>query len=128
MKEIIRPKNMYKQSSGRYAIKAGNTIYTSGVVSYDLEGNCFGRGDFLAQLDKCFDNLKKILEASGATMADIVQLNIFVTDIEFFHIDGLGELWAKYLAPAFPPNAGLQVAGLTGEFLVELSAIAVIDG
>jgi enamine deaminase RidA (YjgF/YER057c/UK114 family) len=125
-KEIIRPTNVHEPLGYSHAAKVGNTIYTSGQVSKDLENNLVGKDDFPLQFDTAFENLKKVLEASGATMADIVQLSMFVRDIKFLDMDEVAELWFKHLGPDFPPVTGVQ-AVLQGDYLIEINAKAVIE-
>jgi len=58
-------------------------------------------------------------------MEDIVQLTMYVTD--FSKMDAIDEVWVKYLGPDFPPATGVEVSRLSGDLMVELNAIAVIE-
>ena len=124
-REIIKPTNVHIPPGINLAVKVGNTIYTSGQVAMDLEGNLVGEDDFLVQAEQAFENLKLVLEAAGATMADIVQLSVYVTD--YANMDNIGELWVKYLGPEFPPATGVEVSGLQDGFMIEINAKAVAD-
>jgi 2-iminobutanoate/2-iminopropanoate deaminase len=68
-------------------VQVGDTIYLSGQVSVDGEGRTIGAGDAAAQLRQAYGNVRMVLEAFGATMADIVDETVFVTDIEGFLAD-----------------------------------------
>jgi len=125
-REFISPTNVH-QPEGAYhhAVKVGNTIYTSGQVALDVEGNLVGKGDLPRQFEQAFENLKRVLEAAGATMADVVQLSFYVTD--YSKMADIGDVWVKYLDPTFPPAVAVEVAALQGEFMVEMIATAVVD-
>ncbi|MFH0129495.1 RidA family protein [Variovorax sp. VaC1] len=71
-------------------VQVGDTIYLSGQVSVDGEGHTIGAGDTAAQLRQAYGNVRKVLESFGATMADIVDETLFVTDIEGFLADADG--------------------------------------
>ncbi len=60
----------------------GKTIYIAGQLARDAEGNVVGPGDMRAQLEQTFKNLDACLKAAGATWADVVNTNTFVTDYQ----------------------------------------------
>jgi enamine deaminase RidA (YjgF/YER057c/UK114 family) len=57
-------------------VNKGTTVYVSGQVPINASGNLIGEGDFEAQVEQVFSNLKLAVEAAGGTMADIVKLNL----------------------------------------------------
>lgn len=64
------------------AVKVGDTIYLSGQVSHDETGNIVGKGDMEAQMRQAYQNIKKLLVQYGATMENIVDEILFVTDMD----------------------------------------------
>jgi 2-iminobutanoate/2-iminopropanoate deaminase len=64
------------------AVKIGDTIYVSGQVSHDDDGNIVGRGDMEAQMRQAYANIQKLLVQYGATMENIVDEILFVTDMD----------------------------------------------
>jgi enamine deaminase RidA (YjgF/YER057c/UK114 family) len=64
------------------AVKVDNTIYLSGQVSHDDKGNIVGRGDMEKQMRQAYENIKKVLAQYGATMDNVVDEVLFVTDID----------------------------------------------
>jgi 2-iminobutanoate/2-iminopropanoate deaminase len=64
------------------AVKVDNTIYVSGQVSHDDRGNIIGRGDMEVQMRQAYENIEKVLEQYGATMDNIVDEVLFVTDMD----------------------------------------------
>jgi 2-iminobutanoate/2-iminopropanoate deaminase len=64
------------------AVKVRDTIYVSGQVSHDDRGNIVGRGDMEAQMRQAYANLQKVLAQYGATVENIVDEILFVTDMD----------------------------------------------
>jgi enamine deaminase RidA (YjgF/YER057c/UK114 family) len=64
------------------AVKVGETIYLSGQVSHDAEGNIVGLGNMEAQMRQAWANVKTLLAQYGATLDNIVDEVLFVTDID----------------------------------------------
>jgi 2-iminobutanoate/2-iminopropanoate deaminase len=64
------------------AVKVGDTIYVSGQVSHDDTGNIVGRGDMEAQMRQAYSNIRKLLAQYGATIENIVDEILFVTDMD----------------------------------------------
>ena len=63
------------------AVKVGDTIYVSGQVSHDDRGDIVGLGDMEAQMRQAYSNIRKVLAQYGATMDNIVDETLFVTDM-----------------------------------------------
>ena len=64
------------------AVKVGDTIYVSGQVSHDETGKIVGAGDMEAQMRQAYTNIKKVLAQYGATIDNIVDEILFVTDMD----------------------------------------------
>lgn len=64
------------------AVKVDNTIYVSGQVSHDDKGNVVGRGDMEVQMRQAYKNIKKVLAQYGATVDNVVDEVLFVTDMD----------------------------------------------
>jgi 2-iminobutanoate/2-iminopropanoate deaminase len=64
------------------AVKIGDTIYVSGQVSHDETGKIVGPGDMESQMRQAYTNIKKILKQYGATIDNIVDEILFVTDMD----------------------------------------------
>jgi reactive intermediate/imine deaminase len=105
-------------------VTGGRTVYVSGQVALDRTGAIVGKGDLRAQAQQVFENLKACLEASGASFADVVKLNIFVLDAS--QVQVVRDVRDKYVDTAHPPASTLvEVRRLVrDEFLIEIDAIA----
>jgi enamine deaminase RidA (YjgF/YER057c/UK114 family) len=106
---------------------AERTIYCAGQTSVDADGNPMHDGDLGAQLGQALDNLETVLRESGASLADVVRLNYFVTDVDAFI--AASEAAGRRLADAGcrPASTLLQVSRLAiPSLLVEIEATAVV--
>jgi 2-iminobutanoate/2-iminopropanoate deaminase len=63
------------------AVRAGDLLFVSGCVPVDGDGRLVGGDDVVAQARQVFANVGSILEAGGATFADVVKVTVYVTDI-----------------------------------------------
>lgn len=104
----------------------GRTVYIAGQVALDSAGRVVGAGDFRAQVEQVFANLRRALISVGASFADVVKTTTFVTDLS--QLAALREIRARYLDPAHPPASTLvQVAALVRpEFLLEIEVVAAL--
>ena len=109
-----------------HAIKAGNTIYLAGQVAWDEKGNLVGKGDPAVQMRQIYENIRRVLKASGATMQDIVKLTYYCRDISLvFKTTGA---FKEYFGDHYPPSTMLQISRLWHEdYLFEVDATAVVD-
>lgn len=65
-----------------HAVRVGDLLFISGCVPTDGTGNVVGGDDVAAQARKTFENIAKILEAAGATFADVARVTVYLTDID----------------------------------------------
>jgi enamine deaminase RidA (YjgF/YER057c/UK114 family) len=63
---------------------AERVVYLAGQVSADDQGRPVFEGDMLAQFNRALDNLEQVLAAAGLSLADVVRLNYYVTDVPAF--------------------------------------------
>ena len=102
-------------------------LFISGQVAIDAEGRVVGVGDAGAQARQALENLKALLEAGGATLADVVKLTQYLTDMR--HFPAVQEVRAAYWAGTpLPASTTVEVTRLAREeLLVEIEAIAVVE-
>jgi enamine deaminase RidA (YjgF/YER057c/UK114 family) len=99
-------------------------LYCAGQTAIDADGKPQFAGDLGAQLGLALDNLQAVLDGAGMTLANVVRLNIFTTDVDAF-LAQLGVLHAR-LQEATPPGTLLGVDRLAySELMVEIEATAV---
>jgi reactive intermediate/imine deaminase len=101
------------------------TIYISGQIAYDKDGQIVGAGDMKAQAEQVFRNLDTALRAAGATFSDVVKMNSYITDMS--KVQAVRDVRAKYFGDATPASTFVQVAGLVRpELLLEIEVVAVV--
>lgn len=105
------------------AVQVGNTVYLSGQIGLD-PATMEMREGIDAQIVRVFENLKAVAEAAGGSMADIVKINIYLTDLA--HFTKVNETMAKYFTAPFPARAAVGVAALPRGALVEADGIMVL--
>ena len=131
-KEFLSPKTLTPPVGYSHVAKArgGTTVYLAGQVSSDGSGALIGEGNFEAQVEQVFRNLKIAVEAAGGTMADIVKLNIYlVAEVEPSEVPKLRAIRDRYVNVAQPPAATLVTVVRLARpgWLVEIEAVAVLD-
>lgn len=131
-KEIFSPATLPPPAGYSHIAKVnkGTLIYLAGQVSSDASGKLVGEGNFEAQVEQVFVNLKLGLEAAGATMADIVKMNIYlVAEVEPSEVPKFRAIRDRYINVAKPPASTLVVVTRLARpgWLVEIEAIAALD-
>ena len=102
-----------------HAVKIGNVIKISGAVSMDDEGNPAAVGDLAQQMKNCYADLEKILAHYGCTFDDVVEENIFTTDMPLF-LENAGYRNSIY-TKQFPTGSWLGVKELAlPELMIEI--------
>ena len=104
---------------------AVKTVYISGQIAYDASGNVVGAGDMKAQAEQVFKNLETALKAAGATFADVVKMNSYITDMS--KAPAVREVRARYFGETAPASTFVEVKGLVRpELLLEIEVIAAV--
>ncbi len=129
-KKFINPEGLLKPGAYTPAIsvQGGRTIYISGQVSQDAEGNLVGKGDLLAQTEQVYKNLGIALAGAGATFADVVKLNVYVVNYKPEHRALLQSVREKNVSKENPPAStliGVQALA-RADFMVEVEAVAIV--
>lgn len=115
------PKPVATYSQG---ILAGNLLFIAGITAFDRHGQFVGRGDVRAQTVQVLENIKAVVEAAGGTMEDIVQTTVYVTDLADY--PALEQVYKTYFPKDPPVRATLRADLVKPEYLVEISAIAIL--
>jgi 2-iminobutanoate/2-iminopropanoate deaminase len=109
------------------AIRAtGTMVFCSGQIALDPStGEIVGHGDVALQTVQVMQNLEAVLQAAGATWADVVKTTVFLADMkDFATVNGI---YARYFDEATAPaRACVQAARLPKDVQVEVDCIAVL--
>lgn len=106
------------------AVKVGKTVYLSGQIGLDPESMVLVDG-IDAQVRRVFNNLKAVTGAAGGSMADIVKLNVFLTDLSHFAL--VNTIMSEYFTEPYPARAAVGVASLPKGALVEADGVMELD-
>lgn len=106
------------------AIKTGNTVYLSGQIPLDPTSMQLVSDDARAQIRRVFDNLAAVARAAGGTLADVVKLNVYLTDLAHFAL--VNEIMASYFKEPYPARAAVGVAALPRGARVEMDAVMIL--
>ncbi len=115
------------QAIGTYsqAIRVGNTVYLSGQIPLVPETMELIAGDMEAQIRRVVENLRAVAQAANGGLADIVKLNVFLTDLGHFPL--VNQVMSEYFDEPYPARAAIGVAALPKGAGVEMDAIMVLD-
>ena len=121
-KEIIST-DKAPQAIGTYsqAVKVGTTVYMSGQIPLIPETMELLEGSVEEQIHQVFRNLSAVAEAAGGSLADVVKLNVFLTDLSNFPT--VNQVMAEYFNQPYPARAAIGVAELPKASAVEMDAI-----
>jgi 2-iminobutanoate/2-iminopropanoate deaminase len=100
------------------AVWAGNTLYLSGQIGIDPATGQLVPGGFEAEAKRALDSCRTILEAAGLTLADVVQVQVFLADIADYA--ALNAVYAPYFPAQPPARAAIGVAALPRGARVEI--------
>jgi enamine deaminase RidA (YjgF/YER057c/UK114 family) len=133
-KEFLNPKALIAPGPAAYShvakVNRGAIVYLSGQVPSDASGKLIGEGDFEAQVEQIFANLKIAVEAAGGTMADIVKLNYYlVAEVDQAIVPKLRPIRDRYINVEKPPASTFVVVSrlMRPGWLIEIEAVAAID-
>jgi reactive intermediate/imine deaminase len=107
------------------AVKVGSTVYFSGQIPLDPASGQLVEGDISVQTRQVFDNLVAVAQAAGGSLAQIVRVGIYVTDLG--HFAAVNAVMAEYFQPPYPARSTIEVAGLPKAAQVEVDAVMVLD-
>ncbi|MEZ5100003.1 MAG: RidA family protein [Thermoleophilia bacterium] len=106
--------------------RVGDVVILSGQAAIDRQGQVIGVGDFDAQAQATFENVAHVLELAGSSMRNILNVNIYLTDMSNF--PKILELREKWFTPPYPADTIVEVKSLAlPELMIEIQAIAVVD-
>ena len=105
--------------------RSGNTVYFSGQIPLDPSNGELVTGDISFQTRRVFENLKAVCEAAGGSLAQIVRVGIYLTDLGNFA--AVNAVMAEYCQQPFPARSTIGVASLPRGAQVEIDAILQLD-
>ncbi|ASZ17649.1 MULTISPECIES: RidA family protein [Bacillus] len=129
-KKFINPETMPPTFGYSHVVEVSNakrTIYISGQVAINIDGQIVGINDLATQTRQVFENIKIALEASDLNFNDVVKLTFFLTDISQMAV--VRDIRDQYIDTNNPPaSSAVEVRKLINDnLLIEIEAIAVAN-
>lgn len=120
--KIVIQTNEAPAAIGPYsqAVQIGDLLFTSGQLGMDPQTNEFPE-TAAEQARQSLSNVKAIVEAAGATMAQVAKTTVFLKDMNDFN--AVNEVYAQFFPEPFPARSAVQVARLPKDALVEIEVI-----
>lgn len=107
------------------AIRCGQTVYLSGQIGLDPNTMELCSQDIALQIEQVISNLKSVCVAAGGSLAHIVKLSVYLTDLSHFPL--VNEAMARHFSEPFPARAVIGVRALPRAAQVEMDGVMVLD-
>jgi 2-iminobutanoate/2-iminopropanoate deaminase len=128
MREVIKTSSA-PAAIGPYSqgikVASGKMIFTAGQIPLDPATGEMVQGDIRAQTRRVLENVKAILVAAGAALADVVKTTVFLSDLNNFA--AMNEVYAEFFPEKSPARSTVEVKALPKGAAIEIEAIAVVD-
>lgn len=105
------------------AVRTGNTLYLSGQIGLDPESGNLVADDIESQTRQAMDNLRVILEEAGFGLGDVVEIQVFLDDLEEYGT--FNEIYGSYFEEDPPARVTVEVSRLPLDAKVEIKMTAV---
>lgn len=103
------------------AVRAGDTLYVSGMIALDPKTGQLEAGGAAAQAGRVFANLAAIASAAGSSLASAVKITIYLTDLASF--GAVNEQMSRVFATPYPARATVGVKELPRGAAIEIDAV-----
>jgi 2-iminobutanoate/2-iminopropanoate deaminase len=115
------------QAIGPYSqgVIANGLLFTAGQIAIDPQTGRLVDGGFAAQTQRVLLNLSAVLDAAGATWADVVKTTVYLHDMADFPT--FNEMYGRHIGDARPARSTVQAAGLPRGALVEIDAVVRVS-
>lgn len=113
------PKGAYSPA----ILAEGKMVFVSGQGPVNPQTGELDLGSFAEQAKLVFDNISVLLEAAGASWANVVRVGVFLADLKYFA--EMNAIYSGYLTAPFPARTTVS-AGLPPGMLIEVDCIAVV--
>lgn len=107
------------------AIKCGKTVYLSGQIAINPRNGQPHDISIQDEIHQVFANLGEVAKASGGSLAHVVKLTIYLTDL--VHSSTVNRIMAEYFAAPYPARAAIGISSLPNGFRIEAEAVLVLD-
>jgi enamine deaminase RidA (YjgF/YER057c/UK114 family) len=117
-----KPVANYKMAT---RMEGGRLLYIAGQVAWDASGNIVGKGDVRAQARQTFENLRRVLQAAGGDLPDLMKITTYITKIEDF--PAVAQARSEVFRGELPASTLIVVKSLFHpDFLIEVEGVAAV--
>ena len=117
-----KPVANYKMAT---RMEGGRLLYISGQVAWDSGGNIVGKGDVRAQARQTFENLRRVLQAAGGDLSNLMKITTYITNIENF--PAVAQARGEVFQGELPASTLIVVKSLFHpDFLIEVEGVAAV--
>ena len=117
-----KPVANYKMAT---RMEGGRLLYIAGQVARDAEGNVLAPGDIRTQAREVFQNLRRVLQAAGGDLADLLKITTYLTHIE--DLPAVVEVRTQFIPGELPASTLIVVSCLAQpDLLIEVEGMAAI--
>jgi 2-iminobutanoate/2-iminopropanoate deaminase len=125
VKRIVRTEHAPAPFQGApysQGIVHGDLVFVSGQLGVDPATGEVVEGGIAKQTERTMQNVSAVLEAAGSSLANVLQVSIFLVDLGDFA--AMNEVYARHVGPDFPARATVQIGALPSGALVEIAVVA----
>jgi 2-iminobutanoate/2-iminopropanoate deaminase len=125
VKRTVRTENAPAPFQGApysQGIVHGDLVFVSGQLGVDPAAGEMVEGGIGPQTEQVMRNVGAILDAAGSSLANVLQVSIFLVDLADFA--AMNEVYAGFVGPDFPARATVQIGALPSGALVEIAVVA----
>ena len=119
------PQPIGPYSQGILVENPNKTLFISGQIPIDPKTGKLVKGEITEQARQAIENLVAVLEGAGATVDDVVKVNVYLEDINDF--GEFNKVYEEYFGRSKPARAVVQVARLPKDVKIEIEAIAMFE-
>ena len=116
--DLAQPRGHYS-----HAVSAGGLVFVSGQLPVTPDGQLLADAPFEVQARQTLDNVSAALRSAGSSVGNLVQVRVYVTDIELW--PAFNAIYAQWCGAARPARAVVPVPKLHYGFLIEIEATAL---
>jgi 2-iminobutanoate/2-iminopropanoate deaminase len=112
--------------AGHYSpgVVAGGFVFVAGQLPTRDDGTAMGGAPFADQVQQVLANVQAVLVAAGSSVAQLVQVRVYVTDMQLW--GEFNRIYAQWAGPAKPARAVVPVPTLNHGVMIEVEAVALV--
>ncbi len=129
MKTPIAPFAGSPPALGPYSlgvVAEGKFVFVSGMLPFNPAAEKIERGTVEEQTELVLNNIKNVLEAGGATLANVVSCRVYLSNLTPENFQAMNGVYAKFFGEAKPARATIGCQILNAD--VEIECVAVLPG